>query len=98
MRTVARWCVVHRRVVLAGWLAALIGLTVISQSVGSAYKNSFSLKGTQSFEALTLLERSAPKASGDVEQIVLGGRPRPADGPGGASAGGGDADQGRGAA
>ena len=71
MRTVARWCVVHRRVVLAGWLAALIGLTVISQSVGSAYKNSFSLKGTQSFEALTLLERSAPKASGDVEQIVL---------------------------
>ena len=29
------------------------------------------MKGTQSFEALTLLERSAPKASGDVEQIVL---------------------------
>ena len=28
MRSVARWCVVHRRVVLAGWLVALIGLTV----------------------------------------------------------------------
>ncbi len=71
MRTLARWCVTHRRTVLAGWLAALVGLTVISQSAGSAYKNSFSLKGTQSFEALALLQKSAPKAAGDVEQVVF---------------------------
>ncbi|MHB8692069.1 MAG: MMPL family transporter [Solirubrobacteraceae bacterium] len=50
---------------------ALVGLTVLSQSAGSAYKNSFSLNGTQSFAAQTLLEHSAPKASGDREQIVL---------------------------
>ncbi len=71
MRTLARWCVTHRRVVLAGWLLALVGLTAISQSAGTAYKDSFSLKGTQSFEALSLLEKSAPKASGDVEHVVL---------------------------
>jgi RND superfamily putative drug exporter len=52
-------------------LVALVGLSVLSQSAGTAYKNSFSLKGTQSFDALNLLERSAPKASGDVEQIVI---------------------------
>jgi RND superfamily putative drug exporter len=57
--------------VLACWLAALVGLTVLSQSAGSAYKNSFSLKGTQSFEAQQLLQRSAPKAAGDREQVVL---------------------------
>jgi RND superfamily putative drug exporter len=71
MRSIARWCVRHRRVVCAGWVVVLVGLTVISQSVGSAYKDSFSLNGTQSFEAQTLLERSAPKASGDREQLVI---------------------------
>ncbi|HEY3922495.1 MAG TPA: efflux RND transporter permease subunit, partial [Gaiellaceae bacterium] len=71
MRAVAAWCVRHRRVVVAGWLVALIGLSVISQSVGSAYKDSFTLNGTQSFEALTLLKKVAPTAAGDREQIVV---------------------------
>ena len=71
MRSLARWCVDHRRLVLAGWVGGLVALTVLSQSAGTAYKDSFSLKGTQSFEALSLLEKSAPKASGDVEHVVL---------------------------
>ena len=71
MRALAGWCVRHRRLVVTGWLVALIGLTVISQSVGSSYKDSFSLNGTQSFEALQLLQKVAPKASGDREQIVV---------------------------
>ena len=41
MRSIAKWCVVHRRMVLAGWLVGLVGLTVLSQSAGTAYKNSF---------------------------------------------------------
>src|SRR6266496_281343 len=71
MRTLAGWCVRHRRLVVTGWVVALMGLSVISQSVGSSYKDSFSLPGTQSFEALNLLQRAAPKASGDREQIVV---------------------------
>jgi RND superfamily putative drug exporter len=71
MRNLARWSVRHRRSVVAIWLTALIGLTVLSQSVGSSYKDSFSLNGTQSFDALNLLQKVAPKASGDREQIVL---------------------------
>src|ERR1700730_15200829 len=71
MRAIAGWCVRHRRLVVTGWLVALIGLSVLSQSLGSSYKDSFSLNGTQSFEALNLLKRVAPKASGDREQIVV---------------------------
>ena len=71
MRALAGWCVRHRRVVLAAWLVALVGLSVLSQSVGSRYKDSFTLNGTQSFQALSLLQKVAPKASGDREQIVV---------------------------
>src|SRR5712671_1178034 len=71
MRGLAGWSVKHRRIVVTGWLVALIGLTGISQTVGSSYKDSFSLPGTQSFEALNLLQKVAPKASGDREQIVV---------------------------
>ncbi len=56
---------------LIGWIVGLVALTALSQSAGSDYKNSFSLNGTQSFEALQLLERAAPKASGDIEQVVF---------------------------
>ena len=71
MRALAGWCFRNRRLVVAAWIAALIGLSVVSQSVGSSYKDSFSLPGTQSFEALTLLQRAAPAAAGDREQIVV---------------------------
>src|SRR5579863_4438287 len=71
MRAVAGWCVRHRRLVVAGWLVALVGLALISQSIGSSYKDSFSLNGTQSFEAQNLLAKVAPKAAGDREQVVI---------------------------
>src|SRR4029079_8641892 len=71
MRALAGWSVRHRRLVVAGWLVAVIGLGGVSQSVGGHYKDSLSLKGTQSFQAQTLLNRVAPKASGDREQIVV---------------------------
>ena len=71
MRTLARWCFVHRRVVLLGWIAALIGMTAIHSALGSAYSDNFRLSGTQSFDAVNLLQRNAKKASGDTDQIVI---------------------------
>jgi RND superfamily putative drug exporter len=71
MRTLATWCVRHRRIVLAGWVVALVAAAAALSSAGSDYKNSFSLNGTQSFEAQQLLQKAAPKASGDREQIVI---------------------------
>ncbi len=71
MRTIARWCFRHRWIVLAGWLVALVGLSAIHGAAGSDYKDEFKLSGTDSFDALNLLQKSAPKASGDQEQLVV---------------------------
>jgi RND superfamily putative drug exporter len=71
MRTLARWCFRHRWIVLIGWIVALVGLNVIHGAAGSDYKDEFKLSGTDSFDALNLLQKSAPKASGDQEQLVV---------------------------
>jgi RND superfamily putative drug exporter len=71
MRTLARWCFRHRWIVLLGWIVALVGLNAIHGAAGSDYKDEFKLSGTDSFDALNLLQKSAPKASGDQEQLVV---------------------------
>jgi RND superfamily putative drug exporter len=71
MRTLARWCFRHRWIVLLGWFVALVGLSAIHGAAGSGYKDEFKLSGTDSFDALNLLQKSAPKASGDQEQLVV---------------------------
>jgi putative drug exporter of the RND superfamily len=71
MRTLARWCYVHRRIVLLAWIAALIGVTALHSAAGSAYSDNFKLPNTESFNAVTLLQRNAPRASGDTDQLVI---------------------------
>jgi len=71
VRRLARFCFTHRRLVLLGWVVALIGLTAIHSAAGSAYSDNFRLSGTQSFDAVNLLQRNAPRASGDTEQVVI---------------------------
>jgi putative drug exporter of the RND superfamily len=71
VRKLGNWCYAHRRIVLLAWVGALISLTAIHSAVGSAYSDNFRLSGTQSFDAVNLLQRSAPKASGDTDQIVI---------------------------
>jgi RND superfamily putative drug exporter len=71
MRTLAGWCVRHRRLVLIIWAIVLILSLGMVKSVGSAYSNSFSFPNTESTDAIKLLQASAPKVSGDTEQIVF---------------------------
>jgi putative drug exporter of the RND superfamily len=71
LRKLASWCFVHRRIVVLAWVAALVGMTAIHAAAGSAYSDNFRLSGTQSFDAVQLLQRNAPKASGDTEQVVI---------------------------
>jgi len=71
MRALARWSFNHRKTVVAAWLVALIALTAIHTAAGSAYRDSFRLHGTDSFDALNLLRDSAPKAAGDTDRIVV---------------------------
>jgi RND superfamily putative drug exporter len=68
--TLARWCYRHRLIVVLLWLGALVGLGVTSTAVGSAYKDSFSLPGTESTKALDLLQKSLPAQSGASATVV----------------------------
>jgi RND superfamily putative drug exporter len=71
MRTLARWCFTHRVTVLVAWVVAVVGANALESSVGSAYSDNFHLPNTQSFDALNLLKRNAPKVSGDTDQVVI---------------------------
>ena len=71
MRTLAGWCVNHRRLVLLIWAIVLVVSLGLSNAVGTAYSNSFSFPKTESADAIKLLQASAPKDSGDTEQIVF---------------------------
>jgi putative drug exporter of the RND superfamily len=71
MRTLAGWCVRHRRLVVLIWFVVLVLASLLGKSVGSAYSNSFSLPHTQSSDAVALLQSAAPKSAGDTEDIVV---------------------------
>ena len=71
MKSLATWCVRHRVAVLLLWLAALVGMTLLSQSVGTAYSNNFSLPNTPSTQALKSVQDAEPSIAGDREQIVF---------------------------
>jgi RND superfamily putative drug exporter len=72
MRTLAGWCVHHRRLVVLFWFAALIGSIGLVTGTGTAYSNSFSFPNTESANAIKLLQSVTPKQSGDTEQVVFG--------------------------
>ena len=67
----ARWCFSHRKTVLAVWLIALVAFIAIGRSAGSNYAKSFSLPGTDSNRAQTVLQADFPAQAGDSEQIVV---------------------------
>jgi RND superfamily putative drug exporter len=67
----ARWCFRHRKLVFAGWILALVVITVVSRLAGISYATSFSLPNSGSTQALAILQHDFPSASGDADQIVL---------------------------
>ena len=71
MRTLARWCFRRRWIVLISWIAGLVVISGLLSGVGDDYRDEFKLSGTDSFDAIHLLEKNAPAASGDQEQIVV---------------------------
>ena len=70
MAAFARWCFTHRRLVLLSWVVALAGLAGVSTGVGTAYSDNFSLPGTDSTRALSMLGAAFPKQAGDSDTIV----------------------------
>jgi RND superfamily putative drug exporter len=67
----ARWCFTHRRAVVIGWLLALIVFAGLSKVVGTSFNTNFSLPGTDSQAAATLLTTNFPAAAGEGDQIVI---------------------------
>jgi RND superfamily putative drug exporter len=71
MRSLARWCVRHRLIVLGIWLMVLLGTFLGQSATGSHYASGTTLSGTPSAAAASLLQRAVPGQSGDTEQIVF---------------------------
>ena len=71
MKTLGRFAFRKKYYVIGFWLIALFGITAIAQSVGSNFSDSFSLPGTDSMKALSLLGKAFPGKAGDTETIVF---------------------------
>ncbi|MBV9607547.1 MAG: MMPL family transporter [Solirubrobacterales bacterium] len=61
----------HRRTVVVAWIVAAIGIFVVSNAVGKKTASSFTLPGTNSQQAVDLLQSRFPAQAGDADQIVF---------------------------
>jgi putative drug exporter of the RND superfamily len=71
LKSLARFSVRHRWWVLAAWIVVFFLINGVSHAEGSAYSNAFSLPGTNSTMAQSLLQKGFAQQSGDTDQIVF---------------------------
>jgi putative drug exporter of the RND superfamily len=71
MRRFATWCTGHRKTVILGWIVGLIGIGMLSGSVGADYSEEFRLPASDSQEAFDLLGTKFPAQSGDTATIAF---------------------------
>jgi len=74
MLRIARWTMAHRRIVVAVWIVATIGILAVSSSVGKKTASDFTLPGTGTQHAVDLLKSEFPAQAGDADQIVFHAR------------------------
>ncbi|MFE7977743.1 MMPL family transporter [Streptomyces shenzhenensis] len=67
----AGWAQRHRWAALVLWVAVLAAITLGSTAAGSAYKNDFSLPGTDSQAATDLFKKHGSEQAGDSVEIVF---------------------------
>ena len=71
MIRLSRWCFEHRRKVVAGWLLALVLVLGLSLTLGSKFSSDFSLPGTDSQAAVSLLTKNFPAVTGEGDDVVI---------------------------
>jgi putative drug exporter of the RND superfamily len=72
MRSIARFAYRRRRYVLAGWVALLVGLFASSAAFGEEFTTEFKLPGSESQEAVDLLEdKGVAERTGIQGQVVF---------------------------
>jgi RND superfamily putative drug exporter len=74
MKSLARFAYRRRWLILALWVVLFLGMNALSQGFGNAYANTFTLPGTNSTHALSLLQSGFKSKSGDVDEIVFQAR------------------------
>ncbi|AOP48992.1 MMPL family transporter [Streptomyces lydicus] len=77
LHRLGQWCARHCVVVLAVWLAALVGLQFLQRAYGGEYSDDFALPGVQSAQGREVLQQHEPKAGGYSSQVVLHDTARP---------------------
>src|SRR5712692_5058284 len=70
LRRVASWCYRRRRLVVIAWVVALVGISVLGQTVGGNLLKTFSLPGTESQRAFDVLGREF-RRKGDTGDLVF---------------------------
>jgi RND superfamily putative drug exporter len=75
LRALARFCYRRRRLVVVCWLVALVGVNVLSASMGTNFTTNFSAPNTESTRATNLLSANFKAQSGDGVQVVMKGTP-----------------------
>lgn len=77
MKSLARLAVRWRWLVIAGWIAAIVGVQALSGAVGGAsYKDSFALPHTETQQVLDLLRANGQGGqTGQVGTVVVYGKP-----------------------
>ena len=71
MLKLTRWCIAHRRLVVAAWVVVAIGTTPSRGASAAKYATNFTLPGTQTQRVVDLLNKDFPTQSGDVDTIVF---------------------------
>ncbi|HEY0561358.1 MAG TPA: MMPL family transporter [Frankiaceae bacterium] len=71
MVSLARFCTRHRLAVVVAWVLAVIALGAAAQVTGARYANNFTLPRTESAQAIALLQREFPVASGGTGTLVI---------------------------
>src|ERR1700721_4295888 len=64
-------CYDRRRTVLTLWILAIIGITVISQVVGTHFEHKFTAGNTPSQQAQNILQSRFPSKYGDTADVLF---------------------------
>ncbi len=70
MKTIASFSTRRPILVVILWLAAVVGLLATSEAIGTSFRDTFALKGTDSQAAYDLLAERFPELSGSTDTIV----------------------------
>jgi RND superfamily putative drug exporter len=70
----ARWCMQHRRIVLACWLLVAVGAISASALSKGSFNDTFTVPGVEAQQAADLLKEKIPILSGGQTQVVYAGQ------------------------